>query len=80
MPRVKKQRLKRRKDGRYACRYKDQWFYGASEEEALALRDEYQRLEKQQAAAPITVKDYAGPFWSGLRKAPVIPRYTSETC
>ena len=28
MPRQKKQHLKRRKDGRFACRYKDQWFYG----------------------------------------------------
>lgn len=68
MPRVKKQRLKRRKDGRYACRYKDQWFYGASEEEALALRDEYKRLEKQQTAAPITVKDYAGPFLERIKE------------
>ena len=59
MPRVKKQRLKRRKDGRYACRYKDQWFYGASEEEALALREEYKRLEKLKASEPVRLRDYS---------------------
>ena len=45
MPRQKKQHLKQRKDGRYACRYKNQWFYGQTEEEALALRDDYRRAE-----------------------------------
>ena len=39
MPRQKKQHLKRRKDGRFACRYKDQWFYGQTEEEALEARE-----------------------------------------
>ena len=68
MPRVKKQRLKRRRDGRYACRYKDQWFYGASEEEALAQREEYKRLEKLQASAPVSVADYAGPFLERIKE------------
>ena len=35
MPRPKKQHLKQRADGRYACRYRDQWFYGLTEGEAL---------------------------------------------
>ena len=32
MPREKKQRLKKRKDGYYVCRYKDQWFYSLDED------------------------------------------------
>lgn len=59
MPRVKKQRLKQRKDGRYACRYKDQWFYGETEEEALALREEYKEIEKTQTGPVPTVSEYA---------------------
>ena len=45
MPRIKKQHLKQRSDGRYRCKYNGIEFYGASEEEALALRDEYKRQE-----------------------------------
>lgn len=57
MPRAKKQHLKKRKDGRYACRYKDQWFYSTDPDEALAMREEYKRLEK--IGSMPTVKDYA---------------------
>ena len=59
MPRQKKQHLKKRKDGRYACRYKDQWFYGATEEEAIAQRDLYKQVKKEQSEKPVTVKAYA---------------------
>jgi len=56
MPRQKKQRLKRRPDGYYVCRYKDQWFYSMDEDDALAQREEYRRLEKagelEQLAGP----------------------------
>lgn len=56
MPRQKKQRLKRRSDGYYVCRYKDQWFYSLDEDDALAQREEYRRLEKagelEQLAGP----------------------------
>lgn len=62
MPRAKKQHLKKRKDGRYACRYKDQWFYSTDPDEALEMREEYKRLEKIQAGASPTVKDY-GKKW-----------------
>lgn len=41
MPRQKKITLKKRKDGRYRCKYKDQQFYGNSPEEADALRQQY---------------------------------------
>lgn len=60
MPRAKKQHLKKRKDGRYACRYKDQWFYSfISDEDALAQREEYKRLEKLDACAVPTVQEYS---------------------
>ena len=41
MPRQKKQILKKRKDGRYACRYQDKWFYADTSDEAIALRESY---------------------------------------
>lgn len=59
MPREKKQRLKRRADGYYVCRYKDQWFYSLDHDDALAQRDEYKRLEKAQIGAIPTVGDFA---------------------
>lgn len=45
MPREKKPTLKRRKDGRYRCKYNDLQFYGNTPEEAFAARDEYKRSE-----------------------------------
>lgn len=61
MPRIKRQRLKRRADGRYKCVYHGHQFYGATEEEALAAREEYKR---QEAAMEFSrqnplVRDYA---------------------
>lgn len=45
MARPKKQHLKPRPDGRYVCRYKDQFFYGATEDEALQAREDYKVQE-----------------------------------
>ena len=59
MPRAKKPTLKKRKDGRYACRYKDQWFYSYDPDDAIAQREEYKRLEKQQIGAIPSVREYA---------------------
>lgn len=59
MPREKKPHLKRRKDGYYVCRYKDQWFYSLDENDALEQRKEYKRLEKIQAGAVPTVSEFA---------------------
>lgn len=59
MPRVKKQRLKRRSDGYYVCRYKDQWFYSLDEADCLAQRDLYKQLEKEQLSAIPTVQKYS---------------------
>lgn len=64
MPRIKKQHLKQRPDGRYACRYKDQWFYGDTEEEALSARDAYKEAEKAGNVFrdDVTLAEYAA-FW-----------------
>lgn len=73
MPRQKKQHLKKRKDDRYACRYKDQWFMAYSEEEALAARDRYKQAEKEGLLAsvrPVTVEQYAAK-WLKLYKSHV---------
>lgn len=62
MPRQKKQHLKRRKDGRFACRYRNLWFYGETEDEALEARDEYKQAEKRgelQLETGPTVAQYA---------------------
>ena len=45
MPRIKKQVLKQRADGRYCCKYHGLQFMGATSDEALAARDEYKRRE-----------------------------------
>lgn len=72
MPRQKKQRLKQRADGRYACRYRDQWFYGDSDDEALAKRDDYIRQERagEYVRADPTVSEYAQK-WLPLHKSGV---------
>lgn len=70
MPR---QKLKPRKDGRYVCRYKDQWFYGDSPTEATQKRDEYKKqLERglRAEAAGITVSQYSDQ-WVSTYKAGV---------
>jgi len=63
VPRQKKLRLKKRKDGYYACRYKDQWFYSkVSSDDAIAQREEYIELEKKHETELLfgpKLKDYA---------------------
>lgn len=72
MPRQKKQHLKRRKDGRYKCVYKGIQFMGDTEDEALAKRDAYKRMEQAGAiqTADPTVQEYALK-WLPLHKADV---------
>lgn len=64
MPRQKKQVLKKRKDGRYACRYKDQWFYSCiSSDDALEQREQYIRsIKRGKFNQEITVFEY-GSEW-----------------
>ena len=52
MPRIKKQVLKQRKDGRYACRYKGLIFMGHTSDEALAAREEYKQRERRGEGQP----------------------------
>jgi len=74
MPREKKQRLKRRADGYFVCRYKDQWFYSLDEGECLELRKEYKRLEKQSGSTIPTVSEY-GEKWI-IRAYPEVSPYS----
>jgi len=59
MPRPKKQVLKKRKDGRYACRYKNQWFYSTDHDDCLRQREEYKEQEKRGRIASYFVREYA---------------------
>lgn len=60
MPRQKKQVLKQRKDGRFLCRYKDQFFYSyESSDDAIAQREAYKQAEKQGRIMSYFVKEYA---------------------
>lgn len=77
MPRAKKQHLKKRPDGRYVCRYKDVFFYGWTEDEALAARDEYKHEVTTRSTQPITVQEYADK-WLSLYKASVSTRCRND--
>ena len=62
MPRQKKPTLKKRKDGRFRCKYNDLQFYGNSPEEAFAARDEYIMAQKIGLSVNATVTEYALPW------------------
>ena len=62
MPRTKKPTLKKRRDGRYKCKYHDIQFYGNTPEEAFAARDEYIAMQKTGLSALTTVTEYALPW------------------
>ena len=59
MPREKRQKLKKRSDGRYACRYKDHWFYSTDPDDCLRQREEFKASEKHGRIMSYFVKDYA---------------------
>lgn len=62
MPRIKKQHLKRRKDGRFCCKYHGIPFYSyESDEEAFALRQQYIDDEKKGFKRQ-KVHEYALPW------------------
>ena len=65
MPKQKKQVLKKRKDGRFACRYQDQWFYSTiSSDDALEQREEYKRslITGEAYRRMVTIEEY-GSKW-----------------
>ena len=73
MPRQKKQQLKKRPDGRYACVYHGIFFYGNTSNEALEKREEYKRQEASgefMRETGITVQEYADE-WLPLHKRDV---------
>jgi integrase len=59
VPRERKQKLKRRTDGRYACRYKNQWFYDTDPEECLRKREQFKADERRGRIAVYFVSEYA---------------------
>lgn len=59
MPREKKPKLKKRPDGRYACRYHDQWFYSEDMEDCLRQREAFKAAEKRGRVASCYVRGYA---------------------
>lgn len=59
MPRERKQKLKKRPDGRYACRYKNQWFYSTDHDDCLRQREEFKEIERRGVLAKYFVRDYA---------------------
>lgn len=70
MPR---QKLAKRPDGRYRCKYKGKEFYGDSPREAQAKREEYKRLLEagiKAESAGLTVRQYASR-WVLTHKASV---------
>lgn len=62
MPREKKPRLKRRKDGRFKCKFQGMQFYGNTPEEAFALRDAYKESVNRGFSSRTTVIDYSLPW------------------
>lgn len=59
MPREKKIKLKKRPDGRYACRYHEQWFYSYDHDDCLRQREEFKQAEKRGRVQTYFVKEYA---------------------
>ena len=54
-----KKKLKRRKDGRYACRYHNQWFYSYDHDDCLKQREDFKRKEREGLVASYFVNEYA---------------------
>ena len=73
MPRERKQKLKKRADGRYACRYKNEWFYSwISSDDALKQREEFKEAEKRGKIMRYFVKEYAEK-WLVMSRPDIAP-------
>ena len=77
MPRQKKQKLKKRSDGRYACRYHGQWFYSYDMEDCLAQREAFKEQEKHGRIAVYFVSEYALNWLDRAYPNPNPKTYTS---
>ena len=54
-----KKKLKKRKDGRYACRYHGQWFYSYDMDDCLKQRDDFKQKEREGIILSYFVQEYA---------------------
>ena len=72
MPREKKKKLKKRPDGRYACRYRNQWFYSYDHDDCLRQREAFKEAEKRGQTVYF-VHEYAEK-WAGNSFANVTPK------
>ena len=59
MPRGKKVRPTKRRDGRYVCRYKNQYFYSDDPDDCLAQRERFKELERKGQVMVYFVREYA---------------------
>lgn len=59
MPRERKQKLKKRPDGRYACRYHGQWFYSYDHDDCLRQREQFKEQERRGLRIAYFVQEYA---------------------
>lgn len=59
MPREKKIKPTKRKDGRYVCRYKGQYFYSTDPDDCIAQREQFKELERRGRIMPYFVTEYA---------------------
>ena len=82
MPRIKKQHLKRRKDGRYCCVYHGIQFMGVTEEEALQKREEYKRGEQREGVIREnpTVSQYAESWLKRAKPDVSDQTYAESSC
>lgn len=77
MPRAPKEHATRRKDGRFQCTYKGQYFIGPDEEDVLRQRREAKardELNLHESIKPKSVRTYAAE-WLPLHKAGVSQRH-----
>ena len=59
MARAKKPKPTKRADGRYVCRYKNQYFYSTDPDDCIAQREEFKEAERKGRVASYFVKEYA---------------------
>ena len=59
MPREKKPRPTKRADGRFVCRYKNQYFYSTDPDDCIRQREEFKDAERRGRIAVYFVREYA---------------------
>ena len=59
MARAKKPKPTKRADGRYVCRYKNQYFYSTDPDDCIAQREEFKEAERRGRLSVYFVREYA---------------------